>query len=214
MSHEPTYDSIKCELNNIISENLKKLLRANNLSQTILPEYLRGRNKVSVSRTQINKILNKNQNIEATLLLCIADCFSIPVHDFVNPDFDISKYSFTQTASNEYVDIERITKASAASSADQIHKIPVNQKGFSFFFEGKNLIVDPKNDFFKGHLQSYYIYYYPTYGLKAGEPALLLTGRFELAPEGDLCRATLTIDTETYNDFGKKNYKVYTGVMQ
>lgn len=74
-----------------------------------------------------------------------------------------------------------------------------------------NLITNPTHTQFTGYVQPYYCYYYPTHSSENKKEENILKGILQLEPEGDYCKATLEINTNTIADDGNINYKKYTG---
>ena len=208
MKSNQKYQNVSNELDDIFKENLKKILLARGYTQGRFVEEM-NREKISLGRTSLNKILNGSQRVSAAFLLSCCDYFKIPVHDFVSPEFDPERYIENVNEKYEnYIDIAKMNDRHEAKTEKE------DQKKQSVLFgpmQAKHLVTDPENDLFEGYLQDYYCYYYPTSSKENKENNKILRGILKLEPEDGWCRATLKINTGSFSDCGEVNFKIYTG---
>lgn len=214
------YKKVVHALNQTICDNLKALLKARDLSQRSFCKKL-AEEKTSITRTYLSKILNNPQHISAAFLLSCCDFFGITLQNLASTNFDATEYIYNDTEEHkDYLHIEALLKKqdTIQRNADKlpIKKEVINGSLNSFSdillpFNDSNLITDPKHTLFAGYLQDYYCYYYPTHSSENIGEDNILKGILKLEPNGNYCKASLKIDTNTIDDEGNINYKTYTG---
>lgn len=177
MKSNQKYQNVSNELDDIFKENLKKILLARGYTQGRFVEEM-NREKISLGRTSLNKILNGSQRVSAAFLLSCCDYFKIPVHEFVSTAFDPERYIENVNEKYEnYIDIAKMNDRHEAKTEKE------DQKKQNILFgpmEAKHLVTDPKNDLFEGYLQDYYCYYYPTSSKENKENNKILRGILKL----------------------------------
>lgn len=213
------YKEIVDSVNTIISTNLKKLLEVRGLSQRQFCQIM-AEEKISVTRSYFNKILKDPKYISAAFLLSCCDFFGITLQNLVSEDFDANEYISNDTREHkDYLNIRAILKKCRdkekdASEERQEEEEFENEHAILQWkkFENGNLITDPSNTMFKGYLQNYYCYFYPTDSAQNKDDGKMVKGILQLKAEKNYCKATLKIDTNIVDECGNTNYKLYEGV--
>lgn len=215
------YEKVVLALNKTICDNLKNLLKARHLSQRHFCREL-AKEKTSVTRTYFGRILENPKYISAAFLLSCCDFFGITLQNLVSTSFDATEYIYNDSKEHEdYLNIETLlkryedTEVNVSISSEDIRgggeSIGKPCENREFFLNDMNLVTNPENTLFAGYIQDYYCYYYPTDSSENNGFENILQGILKLTPNGDYCKATLTIDTNTISDDGNINYKEYTG---
>lgn len=213
------YKEIVESVNTTVSSNLKKLLEARGLSQRQFCQKM-AEEKISVTRSYFNKILKDHKYISAAFLLSCCDFFGITLQNLVSEDFDASEYISNDTRDHkDYLNIQAILKNCRDKEKDvseerQEEEEFENEQAILQWkkFESGNLITDPSNTMFKGYLQNYYCYFYPTDSAQNKDDGKMVKGILQLKAEKNYCKATLKIDTNIVDECGNTNYKLYEGV--
>ena len=213
------YKEVVDSVNKTVSKNLEKLLEARGLSQRQFCQKM-AQEKISVTRSYFNKILKEPKYISAAFLLSCCDFFGITLQNLVSEDFDASEYIRNDTREHkDYLNIQAILKncrdkAKDASEERQEEEEFENEQAILQWkkFEDGNLITDPSNTMFKGYLQNYYCYFYPTDSAQNKDDGKMVKGILQLKAEKNYCKATLKIDTNIVDERGNTNYKLYEGV--
>lgn len=213
------YKEVVDSVNTTVSKNLEKLLEARGLSQRQFCQKM-AEEKISVTRSYFNKILREPKYISAAFLLSCCDFFGITLQNLVSEDFNASEYIRNDTREHkDYLNIQAILKncrdkAKDASEERQEEEEFENEQAILQWkkFENGNLITDPSNTMFKGYLQNYYCYFYPTDSAQNKDDGKMVKGILQLKAEKNYCKATLKIDTNIVDEFGNTNYKLYEGV--
>lgn len=211
------YKRLSDELEKIICSNIKKLYEAEGLTQTAFCDTLK-RKSISVSRPYYNKI-DKGYGscrIPFTFILVCCDYFQVTLEEMMSPDFDASKHKRSDVTSyKNYLNIEELLVHEKNAAMDRNNNsLPMASKeanNIPLFLSDDNLITKPDNSLFKGYLQKYFCYYYPTHSSENKEKLNIIKGTLELKDAQSYCKATLQIDTNTLNDRGEPNIKKYTG---
>lgn len=136
----------------------------------------------------------------------------------VSTNFDPTEYVYNDTKEHkDYLDIEALLKKYKDAQntteitppiKESIDADTINQsKNLLLPFNGTNLITDPTHTLFAGYIQDYYCYYYPTHSSENKADENILKGVLSLKSDGDYCKSTLEIDTNTVDDEGNINYK-------
>lgn len=209
------YKELDKALNQIICRNLKALLNARGLSQGNFCKEL-AKEKVSISRSYLNKILNDpiSAHISAVFLLSCCDFFGISLHNLVSNDFNPEEYVFNDTPVHKnYLNIEALIKEGEKQNATPSLMKPSKNEDSNYLLpiSTSNLITDPDNILFTGYVQDYYCYYYPTHSSENKNSKNILKGILHLEKENTYCKAILSINTNTVDDNGNTNYKRYIG---
>lgn len=213
------YKEVVDSVNTTVSKNLEKLLEARGLSQRQFCQKM-AEEKISVTRSYFNKILKEPKYISAAFLLSCCDFFGITLQNLVSEDFNASEYIRNDTREHQdYLNIQAILKncrdkAKDVSEERQEEEEFENEQAILQWkkFENGNLITDPSNTMFKGYLQNYYCYFYPTDSAQNKDDGKMVQGILQLKAEKNYCKATLKIDTNIVDEFGNTNYKLYEGV--
>lgn len=228
------YEKVACEVNQTIRENLKKLLSERGFSQREFCRLLASE-KTSVTRTYFNKILHEekpDKNIPAAFLLSCCDFFGITLQNLVSTTFDAKEYAYNDKAEHkDYLNIEALLQKSVnriaednsvilkddtekiSSTSPKINGTESSSKKSSMLplIAGDNLITDSSHILFKGYIQDYYCYYYPTDSSENSLSSNILKGILQLKSVDNFCKANLKINTNTIDDTGNINYKEYSG---
>lgn len=213
------YKEVVDSVNTTVSRNLEKLLEARGLSQRQFCQKM-AEEKISVTRSYFNKILREPKYISAAFLLSCCDFFGITLQNLVSEDFDASEYIRNDTREHkDYLNIQAILKncrdkeKDASEERQEKEKIENEQAILQWKkLENGNLITDPSNTMFKGYLQNYYCYFYPTDSAQNKDDGKMVKGILQLKAEKNYCKATLKIDTNIVDECGNTNYKLYEGV--
>lgn len=213
------YKEVVDSVNTTVSRNLEKLLEARGLSQRQFCQKM-AEEKISVTRSYFNKILREPKYISAAFLLSCCDFFGITLQNLVSEDFDASEYISNDTRDHkDYLNIQAILKNCRDKEKDvseerQEEEEFENEQAILQWkkFESGNLITDPSNTMFKGYLQNYYCYFYPTDSAQNKDDGKMVKGILQLKAEKNYCKATLKIDTNIVDECGNTNYKLYEGV--
>lgn len=213
------YKEVVDSVNTTVSRNLEKLLEARGLSQRQFCQKM-AEEKISVTRSYFNKILREPKYISAAFLLSCCDFFGITLQNLVSEDFDASEYISNDTREHkDYLNIQAILKNCRDKEKDvseerQEEEEFENEQAILQWkkFESGNLITDPSNTMFKGYLQNYYCYFYPTDSAQNKDDGKMVKGILQLKAEKNYCKATLKIDTNIVDECGNTNYKLYEGV--
>ena len=213
------YKGVVDSVNTTVSRNLEKLLEARGLSQRQFCQKM-AEEKISVTRSYFNKILREPKYISAAFLLSCCDFFGITLQNLVSEDFDASEYISNDTREHkDYLNIQAILKNCRDKEKDvseerQEEEEFENEQAILQWkkFESGNLITDPSNTMFKGYLQNYYCYFYPTDSAQNKDDGKMVKGILQLKAEKNYCKATLKIDTNIVDECGNTNYKLYEGV--
>ena len=169
-----------------IASNLRKLMERADYSQNSLSSQLNTMG-LQVNQGTISKYLSGKSQIPLSIIVKLCEIFDISFSDLIKKDFsyDNSDYSKTPQLSTE------VYKASPRLAIPEL---------------GTKFITNPKDEDFKGYLQKYYCYFFPT----LSKENQLLKGIIELNEQGTCCEATLTLNTNKTRH-GKTVYKHYTG---
>lgn len=213
------YKEVVDSVNTTVSRNLEKLLEARGLSQRQFCQKM-AEEKISVTRSYFNKILREPKYISAAFLLSCCDFFGITLQNLVSEDFDASEYIRNDTREHkDYLNIQAILKncrdkeKDASEERQEKEKFENEQAILQWKkLENGNLITDPSNTMFKGYLQNYYCYFYPTDSAQNKDDGKMVKGILQLKAEKNYCKATLKIDTNIVDESGNTNYKLYEGV--
>lgn len=207
------YDDVVFAVNKTICTNLKSLLKARDLSQRQFCKQL-AEQKTSITRSYFSKVLGDPKYISAAFLLSCCDFFGISLKNLASTNFDASEYIYNNTEDHkDYLNIKALLQKSDPSQSNPISDINHMHVDANFPppFNSTNLISDPSHTLFTGYLQDYYCYYYPTHSSENKEEEIILKGILRLEAEGNYCKSTLKIDTNTVADDGNINYKSYIG---
>lgn len=215
------YKTIAYEVNQTIRENLQKLLIARGLSQREFCKLLSAK-KTSITRSYFNKILhapeNAPENIPVAFLLSCCDFFGITLNNLVSPSFNADEYTHNNSHEHkDYLDIEALLKKNTARHENKKKEESFSSQKTEFPLESfpilknTNLITNPSHILFKGYLQDYFCYYYPTDSSENKLTNNILKGILQLKAIDNYCQATLKINTNTIDDNGNINYKEYAG---
>ena len=179
----PTPEEASVKYTSIITENLKKLLKATGYSQNRLSQLLE-EHGLNLNQGTLSKYINDNSKIQLSVVVKICEIFDISISDLVDEHFQYE---------SRVISLEEL-KMNSEDSNLVISKL------------GEKFITNPKNEYFRGYLQDYYCYFYPTL---SGEEKLL-TGILKLKGDSFYCEAELRLDTNLTIE-GRKVYKHYTG---
>lgn len=215
------YEKVVLALNQTICDNLKALLKARHLSQRLFCKQL-AKEKTSVTRTYFGRILENPKYISAAFLLSCCDFFGITLHNLVSTSFDAKEYIYNDSQEHaDYLNIEALlkryedTKDTTEISSEDTRKCDTiaakSRENKEFMLNDMTLVTNPGNTLFAGYMQDYYCYYYPTDSSENKGSENILQGILKLVPNGEYCKATLTVDTNTISDDGNINYKEYSG---
>lgn len=167
----------------IIVKNLEKLLDGTGYSQNRLSQLLE-EHGLRLNQGTLSKYINDKSGIQLSVVVKICDIFDVSISDLVDENYEYTSQ------------VKRLDelKMNAEDSNLVISKL------------GEKFITNPKSEYFKGYLQDYYCYFFPTL---SGEEKML-TGILKLKAGSFYCEADLRLDTNRTKN-GKKIYKRYTG---
>lgn len=214
-TRDENYQKVNCALNITIVENLKALLRIKGISQRNFCDLL-NKDKVSITRSHFNQIINhpEKNTVSVTLLLACCDVLKVPVEELVSNDFNPNNYMEVSTIyGKEYLNIQESLQCYEQYQVEKEHNeyLEKTSRGFLNFSENSALILNPSNVHFKGYIQDYYCYYYPTHSSGNRGKINIICGMLNLTAEDNYCKAILTVDTKTFDNNGNINYKKYKG---
>lgn len=221
------YLEIKKSLNKVIHENVKKILKERGLSQREFCKIL-VQEKTSVTRSQFSKFINNPENMSIAFALSCCDFFGVSLQNLCSTEFDATEYIFNDSKTHkEYLDIKALMDLVEAEDeeveAENVaevgkNQVPMNQVSLMdvlakdlLAHKNTDLVVDPASSQFKGYIQDYYCYYFPTNSSQNKGDDQFIKGVLSLKDEDGFCKAVLKIDTGTIDDAGNTNYKIYVG---
>lgn len=170
----------------IIAENLKKLIEATDYSQNSLSLKLKELG-LDVNQGTISKYINGLSNVQLSVIIKLCDIFQISISDLADQNFEYNNYSITTNKTYS-------EKDNARNSGLIIPNL------------GKKFITNPQDEDFRGYLQKYYCYFFPT----LSQEKEILIGELELSEGLSYCEATLSLKTNKKRN-GNAVYKYYTG---
>lgn len=211
------YMVIKKALNKVICDNLQALIEARGFSYGEFCKQL-AHEKTSVTRAQFHKIIRKPQSMSIAFVLSCCDFFGISLQNLCSKDFDPTEYVYNDSNTHaDYLNIKCLldSKRSAVSEKEgtltgQGNLMDAIAAGLRSC-KNTDLVVDPSSSQFKGYLQDYYCYYFPTNSTQNKGDDKIIKGILNLKEEDGFCKAVLTIDSGTVDEEGNINYKIYTG---
>lgn len=181
-----TPQEISSKYESIIAKNLKKLLQSTGYSQNRLAHELKERG-LDVNQGTISKYLRGYASIQLSVIVKICDIFNISILDLVREDFEYDRNIV-------FADDSELEEIGVDNSNLVIPKL------------GKKFISNPAKEEFKGYLQTYYCYFFPTL---SGEQEIL-TGVLDIKADSSYCAASLRLDANKLED-GKPVIKYYRG---
>lgn len=188
-----SYKVLQKDINKKIISNLLSLFNKRELTPTILFNQLNTTD--FFSKQHFNRLFNHPEStpISVATLLLVCDFLGISLENLISDNFDPTEYKANDTELHKkYINIEKHYKTKTAEFAVPHQNDPF---AFAFDFEKMDTIeFSPKNRFFKGYLQNYYCYYFPTSSRENSEGKILYA-RLELSDAGNYCKTTLKIDT-------------------
>lgn len=169
-----------------IVKNLEKLMTATKTSQNALAQQLSD-SGLRINQGTISKYLKGELDIQLSVIIKICEIFKIPIEELVSD-------SYLYKEREIIIDQEQVTA--------------VRQEKTGLFIPelGNKFITDPDDLDFNGYLQTYHVYFFPT--LSSEER--ILTGTLTLAKDGNVCAASLLLNTNRKNRDGAI-YKTYSG---
>lgn len=209
---ETDFKVVQRNLNLRIIKNLSSLLETRGLTPTLFMNQSKLEN--FFSKQHFNRLFGNpdSTHISAATVALMCDFFGVTFENLISDNFNPDEYIQNRSEAHKaYLDIEKLGIEQKDKSTSK-NTIPEPL----FDFENIDTIhSSPKSRFFKGYLQNYFCYYFPTSSKESGEGKILY-GRLELSNAGAYCRASLKIDTrgkypETEHDFRyAKEYVGYT----
>lgn len=189
------------ELNERIAKNLKWLLSDRDIKIAALCRALDEEGQVSMDRSILSKFLNSPERYEIKLpfLVACADYLKVSVDALVSKD--IREYDNRGTDEDNF---EMILDLPDVMKRKKENANPTPDLNSRF-------ISDPDSYYFEKYYQTYYCYYYSTVSDENKGDDPIITGEMKMYPSGEECRVELLIDTKSYNEEGKVNYKKYIG---
>lgn len=194
--HEPqsiTPRDLSRQYNRQIVQNLRKLLESRQMSQNSLVELL-GQNGLDINQGTISKYLSGNVDIQLSVIVKLCEIFEISITDLVSEDFLDPNQEIT---TDEQTVMESFETANPQDAVLYIPKL------------GSKFISDSDDLDFRGWIQAYKIYFFPTLS-NINE---VLKGDLVLSdsPLTGVCEARLTLDTNRVRRDGTPIIKEYTG---
>ena len=177
--NEPYFD--------IIRRNLKLLMDCTGINQNHLRQLLRQRG-MKANQGNISRFLSGEIGIQLSMIIAICEIYHVTFEQLIDEHYQYTPWN---------ADITQ-TELPRLYSDDLLLHIP---------YLGENFITDPFDTHFKGYLQTYYVYLFPSQ-IEGAEK--LRTGTLKLMANGSVCEAVLEINTNKVSD-GKPVSKVYRG---
>lgn len=179
--------------NERIIQNLRKIMTARLLSQNALVELL-GKHGLDINQGTISKYLTGTVEIQLSVIVKLCEIFDLSITDLVREDFLLAEQ---EISTDEEAVLETFEYADPRDAVLYIPKL------------GNKFISDSGDLDFRGWIQPYKIYFYPTL---SNDPNVL-KGELFLS-NSDLtgvCEARLTLNTNRTRKDGTPIIKEYTG---
>lgn len=165
-----------------MSRNLDALRRANKMSQNQLKEELERRG-LRVLQGNLSQYLSGRKPIPLAIIVHLCDIFKVSLAELVEEDFSVEKRTVTQMPQ--------------IYSNDLMNLVPSLGEAF---------VTDPTSSYFKGYLQTYHVYLFPS----QNDDSPIRTGTLRLQAKDSVCEAVLEVNTNKIRD-GKPATRVYRG---
>ena len=231
MKKNDKFNLLATEINNRVIKNINALLEYRKISKAKLTKLLE-QDKASYSRPYITMLLQENfsTHISFAYIVLFCDYFGITLENLASENFDASEYKSSESPTHqEYLNIVKTLELSnekTFESSVNVEQTPTYSLQNNIFFnehwlsDSHSLVYDPNNLLFTGYLQDYYCYYFPTISSENNTQTLIIRGVLSLQKVGNMCKATLRINTSgapnTYSDFDKEyvGYAVISVVVR
>ena len=179
--------------NDRVVENIKKLLVSQKISQNALVDILRNHG-LDMNQGTLSKYLSGTAEVQFSVIVKICEVFDISITDFVSERF---LYLDMDISTDKQVVEESLEQADPKDTVLYIPKL------------GNKFISNSDDLDFRGWVQSYWIYFFPT----LSNVQEVLKGRLVLSKSevSGVCEACLTLDTNHTNRDGTPIVKKYTG---
>lgn len=210
---EKNIDQVSYGLNKIISANLNKVLEDRNISKAKLCDYIQKEKGFTTSRPHLSRCLNNpdKHSVPLPFLLACCDYLKISFEDLISPNFN--KNEIHENKENiiytDLIDTSLLTQIyaenfneSKSTPSSLQNKSPKSSPLF---------VEDPSSPSIQKYMQNFFCYYYPTVSEENHTNDTLLTGNLKLYAENGECKAKLIIDTDTLDENGNPNLKIYEG---
>lgn len=171
-------------LSDIYRENIRKNLNfivSKGLSQNKIAKSLKDKG-LDINQGTISKYLSGQMQIPLSFIVKFCEIYNI---------------SIVNLASNTYTDINSNSENNEAKKTITT-AVTTNL--------GENFILSPHNEAFRGYIQPYFCYFFPT----LSNEEKILTGELELFSDDNFCKATLKLRTNKVHE-NKPVYKYYNG---
>lgn len=214
--HKPTttnkYEIVSTQINMRIANNLKKLIVERGYSIRSFTNAME-KEKTCVTRQYLGELLNysNTKKIPVALVLLCCDFFGITIENLVSENFNPKERLESENEFyNEYIKIEKILeKEKKKTLANQMEE---QDEYFKFNYKAWDnslIISDPDHTLFRGYLQDYYCYFFPTNSRENRKSNKIIKGILSLSKNGTYCKATLKVDPSGQDT--EKYTKIYTG---
>lgn len=168
-----------------ITRNLKILIDSSHYSQNNLAQRLNEMG-INVNQGTISKYLKGELEMQLSVIIKLCEILGIPIERLADENFQYNDFIF-------------IENASTSNKSTNAQNLLLPQLG-------KKFLVNPSNGDFKGYLQKYYCYFYPT----LSQENEVLEGELELSEAASYCQATLLLNTNKKEN-NEIIFKRYTG---
>lgn len=201
------------KINSTIRNNLEQLIEIHGLTISSVCKNIAESRALSVHRTTFTRFMNDpdSNNLPIAFLVACCDYFKLSLDnlfsDHFNPYENYQKFNEDHAELTGNGDIASAQTAAALEQTAEPFTLPAYPVNEIF-------VENPNSPILKKYLQTYYCYCYSTVSSENktdDTKEAILSGTLKLEPDGSKCKATLKIDTKTYDEDGNPNYKIYEG---
>lgn len=181
------------EYNRRIVENLKKYMRKHSISQNALANTLK-KNGLNVNQGNISKYLTLDIELPLSIIIKLCEIYELSLENLVSEYFTMEPQDIS---TNEQTAIESLSDRGPDNAVLYIPQL------------GSNFISNADHLDFKGWLQNYHIYFFPT--LSSVKEVLRGTLSLYKSEQTGVCEAMLTLGTNRAHADGTSIKKEYQG---
>lgn len=181
-----TPKAVSDDYTRIVAKNLEKLINSTDYTQNSLADKLKEYG-LSVNQGTVSKYLKGETKVQLSVMVKLCEIFHISISELVNENF-----TYTDDAIS--TDSGTLDKLKGTESALVIPKL------------GEKFISNPQDQDFRGYLQKYFCYFFPT----LSNEKRILSGELVLRAGSSVCEANLLLNTNKKVN-GETVYKHYSG---
>ena len=193
MDHLLNPSELNKDYNSTIVQNLKAYMDKYGISQNALANALR-KHGLNINQGNISKYLKLEFELPLSFIIKVCECYELTLEDLLTGHFHTESQDIS---TNEKTAIEDLTDRGPDNAVLYIPQL------------GSNFISNADHLDFKGWLQDYHIYFYPT----LSNVDEILKGSLSLfkSEHTGVCEATLTLNTNKKHPDGTPIMKKYQG---